>query len=79
MKAPLDVTDSPVDKRKGQEVEDRGGVQPTVQHDGGGFEFEHIARQCGMARQTILREEKKVISNKHGCVSNTIHDRYRAE
>lgn len=50
---------SPVHKRKGQEGEDRGGVQPTVQHDGGGFKFEDIARQCGMPRQAILNERSK--------------------
>lgn len=46
-------------QRKGQEVEDRGGVQPTVQHDSGGFEFEDIARQCWMARQTVLKDTKE--------------------
>lgn len=44
-----------MNKREGQEVEDRRGVQSTIQHDGGGFEFEDIARQCGMTRQTVLR------------------------
>lgn len=44
----------PVNKREGQEVEDRRGVQSAIQHDGGGFEFEDIARQCGMPRQTVL-------------------------
>lgn len=48
--------DSPVHERKGQEGEDRRGVQPTVQHDGGGFKLEDIARQCGMTRQTVLKE-----------------------
>ncbi len=43
-------------ERKGQEVEDRGGVQPTVQHDSGGLELEDIAGQCRMTRQTILRD-----------------------
>lgn len=43
-------------ERKGQEVEDGGGVQPTVQHDSGGFELEDIAGQCRMTRQTILRD-----------------------
>jgi len=51
---------SPVHERKGQEVEDRGGVQPTVQHDSGGFELEDIARQCRMTRETILREGKAI-------------------
>lgn len=44
-----------MNKREGQEVENRRGVQSTIQHDGGGFEFEDIARQCGMTRQTVLR------------------------
>lgn len=47
-------------QRKGQEVEDRGGVQSTVQHDGGGFELEDIARQCRVTRQTILEGEKNI-------------------
>ena len=52
----VDNRDSPVHQRKGQEVEDRGGVQPTVQHDGGGFELEDIAGQCGVTWQTVLQE-----------------------
>lgn len=40
---------------QGQEVEDRGGVQSTVQHDGGGLELEDIAGQCRMTRQTVLQ------------------------
>lgn len=49
-----------MNKGKGQEIEYRRGVQSTVQHDGGGFEFEDIARQCGVTRQTVLQrvEEK---------------------
>lgn len=45
---------SPVNKGKGQEVEDRRGVQSTVQHDGGGFEFEDIAGQRWVTGQTVL-------------------------
>lgn len=59
----VDAGDSPVHERKGQEVEDRCGVQSTVQHDSGGFELEDIARQCRMTRQTILKAvegEKKL-------------------
>lgn len=44
-----------MNKGEGQEVEDRRGVQSTVQHDGGGFEFEDIAGQCWVTRQTVLR------------------------
>lgn len=61
----VDAGDSPVHERKGQEVEDRCGVQSTVQHDSGGFELEDIARQCRMTRQTILKAvegEKKTIN-----------------
>ncbi|TNN37981.1 hypothetical protein EYF80_051860 [Liparis tanakae] len=45
---PTEARHSPVHQRKGQEVEHGGGVQPTVQHDGGGFKLEHIAGQSGM-------------------------------
>lgn len=45
----------PVDQRKRQKVEDRGGVQSTVQHDGCGLEFEDIARQRWVTRQTVLK------------------------
>lgn len=44
----------PVHQRKGQKVEDRSGVQSTVQHDGRGLKLEDIARQCRMTRQAIL-------------------------
>lgn len=40
--------DSPVDQRKRQKVEHRGGVEAAVQHDSGGFKLEDIARQCRM-------------------------------
>lgn len=40
--------DSPVNKRKRQKIEDRGGVQSTVQHNSGGFKLENIAGQCRM-------------------------------
>lgn len=43
-----DASDSPVYQRQGQEAEDRGGVQSTVQHDGGGLELEDIAGQRRM-------------------------------
>ena len=52
------AADTPVHERKGQEIKDRRGVQPTVQHDGGGFKFEDIARQCRMTRQAVLKGEK---------------------
>lgn len=61
-------------QRKGQEVEDRGGVQSTVQHDGGGFELEDIARQCRVTRQTILEGEKKKYIYRHA--NNIVHGRY---
>lgn len=66
---------------KGQEVKDRCGVQPAVQHDGSGFELEDIARQCGMTRETILRDmEGKSIPTHaekiQNCANNKIQDRY---
>lgn len=54
-----EVSDSPVYERKWQKVEDRGGVQATVQHNSGRLELENIARQSRMTRQTILKRKKK--------------------
>lgn len=54
-----EVSDSPVYEGKWKKVEDRGGVQATVQHNSGRFELENIARQSRMTRQTILERQKK--------------------
>lgn len=60
-------------QRKGQEIEDRCGVQPTVQHDGRGFELEDIARQCRMTRQTILKDTKgkPLDTQNYNCANNS--------
>lgn len=59
-----EVSDSPVYERKWQKVEDRGGVQATVQHNSGRFELENIARQSRMTRQTILKSGEGKKDNK---------------
>lgn len=48
---------SPLDQRQWEEVEGRRHIQPTVQHDGGGFELEHVAWQGWMSWQAVLEEE----------------------
>lgn len=60
-------------ERKGQKIEGRGGVQPTVQHYSGGFELEDIARQGRMTRQTILKNmEGKSVDQTTKCKTNTV-------
>lgn len=51
-------------QRQRQEIQSWGGVQSAVQHDGGAFKFENIARQRRVSRQAILefQKEKATIS-----------------
>lgn len=49
----------PVHQRQWQKVQGCCCVQPTVQHDGGGFKLEHITGQSGMTWQTVLKHTHK--------------------